>query len=651
MARDLKLLNFNTSCMMLLVISNLFTMKKFKVGLSTLLSVSIMAAASAPAFADENPFDSNGVPFDFDVSIGNSDFRLKDIPQVNKDYYGHIFLGTYESGTKLTFSPNRTPGDEDFIYEVSLYSCDNQLEEDYWPPNFVDLDTLELIEEWQGDEREPVDIHPLYRSEDFSDLKTDYTGGSYKTFDVPTEFTLYEQGCNKIGIDVREDERYSNKKRYFSFVVLTDDGPGDINPNIQVVKGEENNPQLLDVLKEYGDDATTFFGPDTVTIKDTSDVKGLKVAKREWSVSWMGYNYDVGARSSNIYKGPNDKEIELELKSPGSYMVNLKLTDENGGTYTAQTSVNTPPVREYLSRIIYRIDDPFDAYLHDEAPAKTYTDEDGNKTVLETRPAEGPKDESAVLDHISTLSSEKREIMERLFNECEFNVDAENTIACSDEMDDLIKAYNENYKEVKFYCDHFPDLKNYKADQLICPAARALKDRKIFEGDGASSDTAGFLRPNEEINRIEICAVLNKSKISSVGKTVPGEVADTKFSDLKNFSASDWRKTNASVCNEFGGYDDGTFRPSANIKLAEVLKVLFLLYGEKEAENVAGELPNFCPDLRADTWYSGYLALAHKKGFLDEVDRNCDPGKEVTRGDVVKVMYLMFKDYLYISPP
>jgi hypothetical protein len=55
--------------------------------------------------------------------------------------------------------------------------------------------------------------------------------------------------------------------------------------------------------------------------------------------------------------------------------------------------------------------------------------------------------------------------------------------------------------------------------------------------------------------------------------------------------------------------------------------------------------------LPTDEWYAPYLALAFQNDFMEVVDDNCNPGKYLTRGEVIKLMYRMFYEYAFIPLP
>jgi len=602
-----------------------------------------LTALSLQVFASDDDIPSDGVPFDFDVIIDGETFDMKDF-YLSTGHVGHLYFGTYPSGTKVTIKPKRFDGDDEFIYGTAASRANFVVDK---KPSLMDIDTLEFLEE-----DSPVfddvlileEYPPLYASRAFDDYKK----LRYQTFDVPSEYVLTESGNIEIVMEVRFKDRSRIEKRGSSFLLLINDGDGYVIPDFEIT-GVENNKDIIEARRLAGDKTVYFFGPDKAIIKDTSVIKGdVEIVDREWVISWnSSSSLSQLSQTSDIFNDKsNSEEIIVDLETPGIYTVNLKLTDQNGSIYTAQRALFAKEADVYLQALLYRIEDPHDLYLEYVSAGQIRTHADGTVEYSDFHESDGPKTKDDVLEYLDTLSSDKQELLTGLFSECELDIHAD--LDCSDRMNQLIEDFVEKNSEIDYYCDNFPDLTKYKVNELICLASRSLQNRKVFEGDGGG-ETAGYLRPDSQINRAEICAVLNKSKISMIGALVPESVENTKFSDLTKLANDDWVKTNASTCLEFQGYDDGTFRPNSNISLAEVLKVLLVLYGENSISD-DNNIKNYCSELNSKEWYSGYMALAHEKGFLIELEDSCNPSFEVSRGDVIKMMFLMYKEYIYISP-
>ena len=150
-------------------------------------------------------------------------------------------------------------------------------------------------------------------------------------------------------------------------------------------------------------------------------------------------------------------------------------------------------------------------------------------------------------------------------------------------------------------------------------AATALEQLDILKGypDG----TFGAEKP---ITRAEMAAVVCRM----IDKEADSENAkgETIFSDVK---ATDWESgyVNIAVAEKIiNGYPDGTFKPDANIKHEEAIKMVVCAmgYGDEVV-------------MDAKDWSKGYLELADKKGISS--DLNGEKGKASTRGDVAVMSY------------
>lgn len=371
--------------------------------------------------------------------------------------------------------------------------------------------------------------------------------------------------------------------------------------------------------------ASVFLPSEMVTVQDTTVAVGdAAVVSRQWGVSWSS---SVASAILPIPSSFNKQaSFSYNLGNPGHYRISLIVTDANGITYSVEKDIFGHKAKDYFGNVVMQRDGAkkdFSAFLN-----KVSAISDVNVKGLYTAALDGCKLKTTTLGGTSGTS-----------------------LDCSDAVLQKFKAYDDQLKAYDVPCSAFPDLNNISAFKTLCRGAEVVKDADAFQGDGAGSANPGYLRPNDKINRAETCAIMNKSQISTQGTHVPSSVSTSGYSDLVNYADTDWVKTNASACKQFGGYPDGTFKPANNINMAEILKVLFGLFNVNVDASYANELPKFCPGISSDQWYSKYMGLAFNKGFMDEISSNCDPSKEVTRSDVVITMYKMFFEYAYIPEP
>ncbi len=371
--------------------------------------------------------------------------------------------------------------------------------------------------------------------------------------------------------------------------------------------------------------AVSILPSEMITLQDTTASIGNAVmASRQWSISWISSN------ASAILPIPSSlskqSSFSYNLNNLGQYQVNLTVTDANGITYKSSKIVNANKAIDYFFWVINA--------------------RDGEK-----------KNFSTFMNKVNNISdSTIKNIYTTALDNCKLKTSNSgnftgNSLDCSDTVLKMFKTYDDKLKAYDVPCSAFPDLSNVSAHKTLCRGAEVVKDVDAFNGDGPGSANPGFLRPNDKINRAETCAVMNKSQISTQGTYVPPSVSTSGYSDLVSYTDTNWIKTNASACKQFGGYPDGTFKPANNINMAEMLKVLFGLFKVDVDASYAKELSKSCPSTPADQWYSKYMGLAFNKGFMDEISSNCNPAKEVTRSDVVIIMYKMFFEYLYTPAP
>ena len=161
-------------------------------------------------------------------------------------------------------------------------------------------------------------------------------------------------------------------------------------------------------------------------------------------------------------------------------------------------------------------------------------------------------------------------------------------------------------------------------------AIKYLKDKEVL--GGYADET---FKPGNLVNRAEALKILMlANKVQ-----VPDKVEKTSFSDVK---IEDWYAKYLETAKTQGivkGNPDGTYAPARNVSRAEFLKMLLVLNSFKTDKWVDKSL---FADVPKDAWFTPYMNYSGQAGLLVKDDKNkVYPGKELTRGDVAEIIYLM----------
>ncbi len=161
-------------------------------------------------------------------------------------------------------------------------------------------------------------------------------------------------------------------------------------------------------------------------------------------------------------------------------------------------------------------------------------------------------------------------------------------------------------------------------------AIKFLEDHGIVQGYDD-----GTFKPAQLVNRVEALKIILKThKIDFLDK-----VEETGFPDVQ---PSDWFApfvVKAKELNIVKGNPDGTFTPARNVVRAEFIKMLLMSNGFKTDKWVDQSLFN---DIPKDAWFTPYMNYAGKAGLITpDTNNNLYPGKDLTRGEVAEIIYLM----------
>ncbi len=134
-----------------------------------------------------------------------------------------------------------------------------------------------------------------------------------------------------------------------------------------------------------------------------------------------------------------------------------------------------------------------------------------------------------------------------------------------------------------------------------------------------------------------IATCLSISMVLSIGPTFATE--QPAFNDISNH----WAQSSIEMLTEvglLGGYEDGTFRPNANITRAELAVCLQRIFGldYKSTYKIYG-------DVQQDVWYSPAVAVVGGLGIMNSYDNKFYPNEYATREEVAYAIVQAYRLY------
>ncbi len=160
-------------------------------------------------------------------------------------------------------------------------------------------------------------------------------------------------------------------------------------------------------------------------------------------------------------------------------------------------------------------------------------------------------------------------------------------------------------------------------DQVYYDAVKTLNVMGIINGY-----PDGTFGPDKNVTRAEFTAMLMRTlKLGSLGST---SVANLPFTDVsENDSSISWAIPDINTAYAKGainGYEDQTFRPSANVAYEEAIKMIVATLG-------------YTADASATPWYAGYLTIANQRGITKTASKLGAPGTPATRACIAQLLY------------
>lgn len=140
----------------------------------------------------------------------------------------------------------------------------------------------------------------------------------------------------------------------------------------------------------------------------------------------------------------------------------------------------------------------------------------------------------------------------------------------------------------------------------------------------------GTFKPNDNVTRAEFTAMLMRTlKLGSIGSA---SAAELPFSDVDdNNSDINWAIPNINTAYARGvinGYEDGTFRPSANVAYEEAVKMIVCTLGY--GANV---------DVSITPWYANFIQIGSQLGITKTAQRIGAAETPASRACIAQLLY------------
>lgn len=186
----------------------------------------------------------------------------------------------------------------------------------------------------------------------------------------------------------------------------------------------------------------------------------------------------------------------------------------------------------------------------------------------------------------------------------------------------------------------FPDVKE---DHYAYYAVEYFASKGVITGYKDEATGTYTFQPDKKVNRAEAVKMILAG--STKKYDIPTTLSDDVFPDVKK---AEWFAPYVLLAKKQGivkGNDNtGIFDPGRTVNKAELLKMVLLANDIDFNTKLKGIKPEVSSDVDSNSWYFPYMLYAKEYGIIvpDHLGLY-NPGKELTRGEVVEIMFNIHK--------
>lgn len=161
----------------------------------------------------------------------------------------------------------------------------------------------------------------------------------------------------------------------------------------------------------------------------------------------------------------------------------------------------------------------------------------------------------------------------------------------------------------------------------------------VVQGYPDTKTGLSYFKPDKNVNRAEAIKIILAGGVKQY--TFATNLSENVFPDVK---PADWFAPYVKAAKDEaivkGNDKSGLFEPARTVNKAELLKMVFLANAvdiTSIQKEVSGTVSG---DVTKDSWYYPYMLYAKEFGIIfPDTLGNFNPGKELTRGEVMEIMY------------
>ena len=385
------------------------------------------------------------------------------------------------------------------------------------------------------------------------------------------------------------------------------------------------------VKKHYNASVSVYYNGRKIG-SDTTNKNGkftIRLDKKVDSEDDLKFYAGSGSNYDKVSKNIDGKEVKaknLEVKNEKRIIAefkdykNTEIKVYYDGKYLGSEKTDKDGNFEFQSKDRIKNEDEIEFYVENES--KTEVD---SKDIIVT--AAMPK--TNVVMGIATAESKvqvKSAVADIKLGETKADKDGKFTITLNR---DLISG------ERLVVISLVDDKEDKKTEYLVPQDFNDAKEEKV-EAKNSSAYIKGYedgsFKPNGKVTRAEASVMIARLQNGSDDFKNNGE---TKFADANN----EWFSKEVAFVSEKGlinGYEDGSFKPNANITRAEFAKIIAV-----SAKNDAINKSPF-KDINGH-WAEAYIDNVFTTGFIKGYEDNTfKPDNEITRAEAVTILNATF---------